>query len=800
MKIESLLAITLLTNISFADSENILLGKKAVYSLEPNYKLSKGNDEYDLTDGNFGDIKLLNNIVSPWTKKNTVAWMMKRKSGVMINFDLKTNKFIGKVNFGAHSGGGVVMPLAIFIYVSKDKKNWNYHGNLINKVALQTNGLVSHMYSLKGLNAHGRYLAFYVVSGGLYLNLDEIEVYSWKKTSINKSTVLTNIISIEDDIKNRLPLIKQRITSLAFIEAARKIIARGGGDFSAPYKRQLNILESMAERQIDILVESDEEFGPPYTKLDRDVAKLVGSYFKRKSGNDVEMGLVTDDMWRNHYNPFARTNTSTSKTMKIYMAKNEIEPLAVSISNNLKEQLKLTIKIDITSVEGKRKWPVNGVDFYLSTHVVASNLGFYDDALQPVVKNLGIEPGITRQLWAFFDSTGVKSGQYKGKLIISNNLTPVQTFDVEIKVYPVDLDYSSVHKSISWAYLSKGRVSDDFKIDHTHALDRSHNTVQVLLNEQIPWPKINPLTKEFLDPMELDFVEFDNMHELRPEVELWLIWANMRHETRRSLNYFGAKNPPKLNSKEHKKFIKKWVRLIKEHMFERGLNNENYAFYWFDESSENSGFLDVVVPYSRWAKEVDVTIKTFATHRMNPIFLSKFPDVIDIHCIPTGDIQTNMVYKQYIERNPYKKFWHYRTDNLKQREPHNDFRLHHTYTFMNGLSGAGFWVWVDNGGQWRDQLASFPGQGMIYKGKNGPVTGKRLEAWREGIEDVALWNAYANVKRKSDKQAYFDLKKIINNSVMRVSKKNRLKGEYIDLQNTRIRVLEKMRENVTVSP
>ena len=64
---------------------NLLSGKKATYSLRPDYMYSKGGDETDLTDGKFwqSDGKSLF-----WTYKGTVGWSFGSFTGAMITFDL----------------------------------------------------------------------------------------------------------------------------------------------------------------------------------------------------------------------------------------------------------------------------------------------------------------------------------------------------------------------------------------------------------------------------------------------------------------------------------------------------------------------------------------------------------------------------------------------------------------------------------------------------------------------------------------------------------------------------------------
>jgi hypothetical protein len=56
--------------------------------------------------------------------------------------------------------------------------------------------------------------------------------------------------------------------------------------------------------------------------------------------------------------------------------------------------------------------------------------------------------------------------------------------------------------------------------------------------------------------------------------------------------------------------------------------------------------------------------------------------------------------------------------------------------------GAGMWVWSDEGGQFSDYDGPFPSYSMVYATGEGPISSKRREAWREGVEDAELWRLF----------------------------------------------------------
>lgn len=83
--------------------------------------------------------------------------------------------------------------------------------------------------------------------------------------------------------------------------------------------------------------------------------------------------------------------------------------------------------------------------------------------------------------------------------------------------------------------------------------------------------------------------------------------------------------------------------------------------------------------------------------------------------------------------------WQYLCASSKANDPHTYYRLHHLASVELGLDGGGMWVWGDDGGQFSDYDGPHTSYGMVYATRTGPITGKRREAWREGIEDVELF-------------------------------------------------------------
>jgi hypothetical protein len=169
----------------------------------------------------------------------------------------------------------------------------------------------------------------------------------------------------------------------------------------------------------------------------------------------------------------------------------------------------------------------------------------------------------------------------------------------------------------------------------------------------------------------------------------------------------------------------------------KGLSTADWAFYWVDEPGDD-GFLKLVVPASKLAKEVDPTILIWEDHQVSLKTLEEHPDAIDIHCCPLDYYRNHPEVLAHVLAEKQRS-WQYLCASSKANDPHRYYRLHHLASVALGLDGGGMWVWGDDGGQFNDYAGPHTSYGMVYATDSGPITGKRREAWREGIEDVELF-------------------------------------------------------------
>lgn len=770
------------------EGTNLLSGKEATFSIKPDYEYCKGDDQTDLTDGKLWQS---GGQTSFWTDKGTVGWGVSKLPGAMITFDLGQVQPIRTLGFDTVAGSSqVTFPAAVFVYVSDDGNSWRYATDLINE-ALPQNSFIRHRFVATDLKTRGRYLAFYVVKGGFYAFVDEIEairgdhdlsVVVFKGDAVDKDQLESNALAMS---KNTV----QKNTTLYFINAAQKQMEASQTGGKTKILKKLQLLRQDAAGKVDA-EKVDYTKGLPYTDMDRQLCRAMGAYFEDISASPLTIWNPTDSFWSHKTNPFARPQEAIAPKLHADMMIGELEPVAFNVSNNTTQPVRINVSVsDLKESKGNATWSSSNMERRITTHVLASGYQFCDDALAPLAgDDITLPAGMTRQVWVILNSGGMKSGQYSGTVTVNGGVKKHQ-IPLTATVYPLEMPKTPAYTSVAWSYFT-WKPAKGYEKQAAAELERAYQNAHVLHHPYIPWPKVDKETKKMVRPVELDFSGIDEMISYRPYVRQWLLWTGFEFGYM-SLNYHAAIDMPKVGTPEHEKLFKEWVRQIRDHMNEKGFGTNRWAFYWADEPEEQR-FLDFIVPSSRMAKQVDPTILVWEDHQIPLELLEKYPDAIDIHCCPLYYYRSNPDTLKHVlaEKQPSLQ---YLCGSSKINDPHRYYRLHHTASVALGLEGAGMWVWGDDGGQFTDyDQGEYPGYGMVYATKNGPITSKRREAWREGIEDAELWR---HLKNTAERTGDAGLKQLYEQTPDKLLFKGDEKtGEHTgtpdDLMKTRLEILQ----------
>jgi len=720
---------------------NVALGKEATFWPAPNYQYcTDAGDPTDLTDGVYWQSGGF------WTFSGTVGWQFGRQPGALITFDLGAVYPIDAVGFDTVTGAAqVTFPAAVFVYVSDDGQNWHYVTDLINE-ALPQDSFLRHRFVAQGLETRAHYIAFFVARGGFYAFVDEIEVIKGDHHpgSVSFQDATVDWDDITGDAAGRAESTVQKNTTLYLIEIARDQVTSMGGGAKAAALDQLRRLQRKAVDKVG--TESvDYSQGLPYTSVDQEVSEAVGRYFRSLGTEAVTLWQPTGSIWSHTTSPFARPAVAVAPDLHVDMMIGEYEPVAFNLSNNTADPVTITLSLsDLIGAGATPVWSNENVERRITTHVLGSGFQFFDDAL-PLIKDdtFVIPAGMTRQVWLLPHSGGVEAGDYAATVTIT---APTVSFEIPLTatVYPMEMPENPTYLSQAWGYFT-WEPAAGYEEQAAAEMERAYTNAHVLYHHYIPWPKVNETTHTLVRDAEgkivVDFTRFDEMLAYRPYVKQWLFWTGFEFGFMHLKYNKRVDDMPAVGTPEYEAIFKEWVLQIRDHMAAKGFGTDQWAFYWVDEPGEQR-FLDYIVPSSAMAKEVDPTILVWEDHQISLDLLEQYPDAIDIHCSPTWYYRNNPAILQHALAEDQPSV-HYVCGSSKANDPHSYYRLHHMASVELGLDGAGMWVWGDSGGQFNDYTGS-PSYGMVYASTDGPITGKRREAWREGIEDVELWRHLRN--------------------------------------------------------
>jgi len=773
---------------------NLALGRSVELSPPPSYSLCAGGDATDLTDGRTWrpsgadeDVDGMPDV--PWTDAGTVGWDFGREPGALITIDLGAVRALDAIGLTTTAGRSqVTFPAAAFVYVSADGETWRYAADLINE-AIPQDRFVHHRFAVEDLTTAGRFVAIYLLKGGFYGFVDEVEIIEGDHGVAAATSAESPMVraEIEADALRRGPAAIQQKISLYLIEAARdQVLSMAGGD-DDPILAEL---EQLREQVLDGVDETSVEFagGPPYTTLDRALFSSMGELFQRRESAPVSVWAPEISMWEHTTNPFRRPQASRPPLLHADMMAGEHEPVAFNLSNNTPHPRTVEIRVDdLRSSDGQSTWPADSVERRVTTHVVSSGYLLVDDALPPIADGaLNLPAGMTRQVWLILDARGVRPGEYATQAMVRDG-EHEHSIPLAATVYPMVMPRNPEYTAQTWGYFT-WEPAAGHESEAAAEMERCYENAHVLHHEYMPWPRVDEQTKMLVRPIEVDFSRLDEMLGYRPYVKQWLLWTGFEFGLM-SLNRGGAKDAPEVGTPEHETLFAEWVRQIRDHMEEKGYATDRWAFYWVDEPGD-AAFERYIVPASAMAKGVDPSILIWEDHQVSLALLEEHPDAIDIHACPLDYYRRHPEILEHAHAEEQASV-HYVCASSKLSDPHRYYRLHHMASVELGLDGAGMWVWGDDGGQFSDYAGPHTSYGMVYAGEGGPVTSKRREAWREGIEDVELWRY---LRRAAERTGDADLRWLLEEGPGRLLQKtgywHQHQGTPEALRRMRLRVLE----------
>jgi outer membrane protein assembly factor BamB len=411
------------------------------------------------------------------------------------------------------------------------------------------------------------------------------------------------------------------------------------------------------------------------------------------------------------------------------MVPGEHEPMSVMLFNVLDQPLQARVMIEVPE-GGPAVTPMRSVP------TVTSLAEYSWDALPELDESAVITiPSLeARELWLDVDAAGVEPGTHQvtvrilalngagvidGPASTASVPPPESTVEISLDVLPFDMAPSGSLRLCTWARYDKPAV--DNMLAHG-------GNVFVAPNGAPRFDAQGNLTGVDYDNLDV-FIEY-----ARGEDVVLL------------LNGVPA-IPGEVGSDAHQAGLKAYLADLVTYMASNGLDTDHFALYPYDEPGGHGwDAVNRLVSFATAVRAANPNVMVYVDGGGElPMFEAMAP-VIDVWCPgitqladPTPEVE--------IQRTHGKMLWSYDCGyvyarptgaNVKNINVAGQFRTAALFIFRHGATGMGYWSYnisEDPWGRIKDEYA------LVYPGRTKPVTSRRWEAVREGIEDYRILTA-----------------------------------------------------------
>jgi len=758
--------------------ENLSLGKPYWLGPKPSYQhcTDKG-DATQLTDGFIYDGTGVDIGQSMWTRMSTVGWH--HAPGAMVVIDLQKRCRIERIAFHTVGGGhaDVHFPAKSEFFVSENGVDYA----LVKALTPEDYNIkqIPRHYEMRTfvadqVNRTGRYVMLCLTpSEWTYMFTDEISVYGEPlkdqtepappadaKTDV-ANLYLTRLARSSDNGAPLVTLVIDRKThmraNLRRVENALMEALPAGSKTTPVQEMALRSMKSQIESlKRSLRHDPDEEEWRAF------VTTTLALYSQSKALPLAGKGYV---VWgKNIWDPLRpwdmpAPNVPALKKIQIRAVGNEYESACATVSNVSSIPLVLRVEPPLLfEVKSGMVSPPMGPYFDTVRHTVPSIAGgpggwitlrrvafaetgaaMHGDALPELgeASLFTVPPMSSGQLWLTISTKNVPPGRYQTML----RMKPVRTaifkesrIDIELEVLKTRLTGSPPIRTSGWSY---PRFTEIVRHDRTAVqdqLDHYMDTFDVEIWLCGSYGVYSP-DGRVIKPM--DYEILDRHLDLYKNGELLLIYTS--GITGASIQTPEGIQEVPMGHKWWDPGYKAWYNGVVKHLLSRGLTYDDFAFFPMDEptnSERAAKYLHAV----KAAKEADPKARTFVTAPgVSLERLREWAPYTDIYCLagPDEDEKARALIAEG------KEVWYYSGAAAKNHEPIGVARRNFWQAFHLGLKGQAVWSYCCSGWQKTGEETAWTeldqgGRGdasMIYRGKHGPVTSKRWEAWRDGVED-----------------------------------------------------------------
>lgn len=453
---------------------------------------------------------------------------------------------------------------------------------------------------------------------------------------------------------------------------------------------------------------------------------------------------------------FFRTPNASPNSIALNMLGNEYESVAVALSNLRGRPATLRLACGPFQCGDRR---VNAREVLTLHEVISVRPDGTGDFIEDALPRLGegqtirLEAGETRKVWLTFRSKSLAAGNWRATLKLGEPgaLEAPQEIPVSVEISPVRLPDRFTYRECNWLYLHG--IADEAVREATmrDALEHGMNVFV------IPGVSIQVDEHGKLGPANTDL--HDKLVRALGSNIFFLVSGPV------SVHWPAAAKPDV--ALQEKAFADS-LRWYGEHMKSLGCGYDSFAIYLQDEPGlmgRDAGF-DAYVEQVKRFKAAEPRIQLYA----NPAggaraeLLRPLQDLIDVwqpdlHLVREQPEALGEIFRRG------KHYWHYEAPgDQRYLDPLGFYRVKPWVAFQMGMTGGGYWVY-SSADYWFAEPGGGSEYGSVYPTDKDPVTTKRWEASRDGIEDFELLNLVRNSAGRADGPLRQEASKLVAEAV-----------------------------------
>ncbi|MFA5858037.1 MAG: sugar-binding protein [Elusimicrobiota bacterium] len=420
--------------------------------------------------------------------------------------------------------------------------------------------------------------------------------------------------------------------------------------------------------------------------------------------------------------------------IELYAAQSEYESTVVNITNLSGAQIDARVMVSpLKNVETKEEIQTKDV---VTTHEIVfvdTRLNTRESDALPISNQIGrvvIPSQQTQQMWFNYRTHNLKPGVYENeiKVVPFDIKLPTKKVKVKLTVWPFVLPAKMPINVYQWDYAKCSAQVDDLF---------AHKVNTILVSQPVPI---------FNDDGTIKTVDFSSNGALNYKKGrgAYLVYSyGILREVNRSIE---KNNKWEYMGPEWKRAFKNYVIAFVKYLKTQGIGYNDFAVQLWDEASgENVGN---VVKGGAFLREIDPNIITVMDGNQGADQLTAMEPYIDIW-IPRieslekpGEKSEKILAFYRQQQAKGKPVWCYScSTNCKTLNPLSYYRLKPWIAWDLKLDGVCYWAYNSwRGDPWNAFDGGMEDAAVIYniddyKNDVSPVTSRRWETWRDGLED-----------------------------------------------------------------